>query len=124
MSTNITSTAKKPLSGLFTAIAVILFLGGFYLAGSALLAAQPWYFRLGVVVVTLLVSCGALMLTEYWLRIKSLTYGARIEMRKVFWPTKDELVKTTLMVLAIVAVFAIFLTIVDGLLTLLIQWVL
>lgn len=68
-------------------------------------------------------ALGSLTLTDHWVHIKELFHGARIEIRKVFWPKKDELVKTTLMVLVIVAIFAIFLTIVDGLLTLLIKWV-
>lgn len=118
------NSSTRPLSGLFTALAVILFLGGFYLAGSMFLAAQPWYVRLGVVVVSLIASTLALMMTEHWLRLRQLAKGARIELRKVFWPSKDELVKTTLMVLAIVAVFALFLTIIDALLALLIRAVL
>ena len=44
-------------------------------------------------------------------------------MRKVYWPQKDELTKTTLMVLATVAAFAIFLTIVDAILSLIVKWV-
>lgn len=124
MSANTTSVAKKPLSGFFTALSVILFLGGFYIAGSSFLAAKPWYFRLFIVCIGVLLAVGSLKMSNYWAVLKDLAYGARVEIRKVFWPAKDELIKTTIMVLVIVTIFAIFLTIVDGLLTLLVQWVL
>lgn len=117
-------SSHRPLSGFFTALAVVIFLGGFYLAGSMFLAAEPWYIRLGAALGSIVLAAGALALTDYWVKIRQLAIGARIEMRKVFWPKKDELLKTTLMVLAIVAVFALFLTIVDALLTLLIRTVL
>jgi preprotein translocase, secE subunit len=42
--------------------------------------------------------------------------GARIEMRKVRWPTKEEATKSTLVVLALVALFAIVLSIFDWIL--------
>lgn len=118
------NTAHRPLSGLFTALSVLLFLGGFYLAGSLFFAARPWYIRFLVMAAGLLGATGALALTDHWNRLRELAVGARIEMRKVFWPGKDELVKTTLMVLAIVAVFALFLTLVDGLLAFIIAKVL
>ena len=112
---------KKPLDGLFTALAVIFFLGGFYLIDSIFLAGAAWYVRLGVVIASLLLAIGALSLTGYREKFISLFKGARVELRKVHWPSKDEAVKTTLMVLAIVAVFAIFLSIIDWLLALIIR---
>ncbi|MBV7433601.1 preprotein translocase subunit SecE [Cardiobacteriaceae bacterium TAE3-ERU3] len=112
---------KKPLDGVFTALAVIFFLGGFYLIDSIFLAGSAWYVRFGVVIVALLLSIGSLSLTGYREKFVSLFKGARVELRKVHWPSKDEAVKTTLMVLAIVAVFAIFLSIIDWLLALIIR---
>ncbi|UJF23768.1 preprotein translocase subunit SecE [Suttonella sp. R2A3] len=112
---------KKPLDGLFTALAVLFFLGGFYLIDSMFLAAEAWYVRFGVVLVALLLAAGCLWLTGYRSKILSLFKGARIEWRKLHWPTKDEAVKATLMVLAIVAVFAIFLSIIDWFLALIIR---
>ncbi len=117
-------TAHRPLSSVFTALAVLLFLAGFYLAGSMFLAARPWYIRFLVVAAGVLAATGALILTDHWSRLRELATGARIEMRKVFWPGKEELVKTTLIVLVIVAVFALILTLIDGLLTFVIAKVL
>lgn len=123
MSTEVT-VVRKPLSGVFTFLAIVLFLGGFYLAGSLFLAGQVWYVRLAVVLAAIVLALAALTQTVYWHKSISLFRGARIEMNKVFWPSKDELVKTTAMVLAIVAVFAIALSIIDWILTLIVQMVL
>lgn len=123
MSTEIT-VVKKPLSGLFTVLAIVLFLGGFYLAGSLFLASKAWYLRLFVAVLGTGLAIGVFAQTVYWQKTISLIRGARIEMNKVFWPSKDELIKTTAMVLGIVTVFAIVLSIIDWILTLIIQLVL
>ena len=123
MSTEI-AVVKKPLSGLFTVLAIVLFLGGFYLAGSLFLASKAWYLRLSVAVLGTVLAAAALTQTIYWHKMISLVRGARIEMNKVFWPNKDELIKTTAMVLAIVTVFAIVLSIIDWILTLIVQLVL
>ena len=123
MSTEI-AVVKKPLSGLFTVLAIVLFLGGFYLAGSLFLASKAWYLRLAVAVLGAVLAAAALTQTIYWHKMISLVRGARIEMNKVFWPNKDELIKTTAMVLVIVTVFAIVLSIIDWILTLIVQLVL
>lgn len=118
------SVASQAWTKLMTIVAVISFLGGFYLAGSLFLASQPWYFRLLAVLAGCVVSLGALSLTPHLKWLRELCHGAKIELRKVFWPTKKELVNTTIMVIIIVAVFSIFLMMVDGLLTLFIRWIL
>lgn len=115
---------KKPLDGVLIFVATLLFLGGFYLAGSLFFAAKPWYIRLLIIVATVVSSLGVLALSSYRARIVSLARGARIELRKVHWPSKDEWWKATLMVLVIVTVFALFLSLIDWLLAALIQWVL
>lgn len=115
---------KKPLDGLLITVATIIFLGGFYLAGSLFFAGREWYIRLLVIVVALLASVGVLALTSYRAKLVSLARGARIELRKVHWPSKDEWWKSTLMVLVIVTVFALFLSLVDWILAAFIQWIL
>lgn len=115
--------SKKAPSGLFTTLSVVFFLGGFYLVSSSILASTAWYVRFFVILLTLALSIFCLALTEHKNYLIGLFKGARIEMRKVYWPKKDELTKTTLMVLATVAAFAIFLTIVDAILSLIVKWV-
>ena len=109
---------KKSTDPLFTALAVILFLGGFYLAGSTtFLTGASGFVRFGVVIASLIASAAALWPTSHRTHILSLMRGARIEMRKMRWPTKDDAVKTTMVVLLLVAIFSIVLSIFDWILT-------
>ena len=109
---------KKSTDPLFTALAVILFLGGFYLAGSTtFLTGASGFVRFGVVIASLIASAAALWPTSHRAHIFSLMPGARIEMRKMRWPTKDDAVKTTMVVLLLVAIFSIVLSIFDWILT-------
>lgn len=119
--------AKNPFSGLFTALAVIFFLGGFYLVETSYflnMVNRPWYLRLLLVLVTLVLSALCLKMTPHWNYLLGLAKGARIEYYKVDFPSRDEWLKSTMMVLAIVAVFAIFLSIIDLLLAWIINWIL
>jgi len=50
-------------------------------------------------------------------RLNSFTKETKIELRKVVWPTRDETVKTTGMIMVAVVIVAIFLWIVDAILT-------
>lgn len=114
---------NKPLDSLFTALAVILFLGGFYCAGSNNypFAGLSGYSRFGIVMATLFTSAAALWATSHRNYLLALFRGARIEMRKVRWPTKEEATKSTLIVLALVALFAIVLSIFDWILVKIIE---
>ncbi len=115
---------NSPLDSVLVTVATIVFLGGFYLSGSLFFSGKPWYIRLLVVVVALVVATAMMWLTSYRTRIISLVKGARIELYKVHWPSKDEVLKTTLLVLAIVTVFALFLSLIDLILTRFIGWIL
>lgn len=97
----------------FLTLSVTSFLGGFYLAGSLFFAGSAWYVRFFIVVLALLLSIAFLAPTAHFQKILSLVKGARIELRKIFWPSKDESIKTTLLVLGMVSVFAIFFSLVD-----------
>ena len=114
---------KKPLDSLFTALAVILFLGGFYCAGSNnyFFTGLSGYARFGIAVATLIISAAALWPTSHRDYLLALFRGARIEMRKVRWPTKEEATKSTLVVLVLVALFAIVLSIFDWILVKIIE---
>ena len=48
--------------------------------------------------------------------------NSRIELRKVTWPTRDETVKTTMVVAALVIVMALILWMIDSLLLWIISW--
>lgn len=115
---------KKPLDGVLTAIAIILFLGGFYLVGSIHFAGSAWYIRLLIVLASVFGAVLSLSLTSYRERIVSLVRGAQIELRKVYWPKKNEWLVTTGKVIVCVVVFALFLSLVDWLLASIIRWIL
>lgn len=117
-------TLPQKLDNALLGSALFCFFVGFYLAGSPVFANQIWIVRIIVVLITLAVSVSCLWKTTYKHKLLSLFKGSRIEIQKVFWPSKNEVVKTTLLVLAIVALFALVFSIVDGLLTLIVKWVL
>lgn len=118
------STINPKFNNLLTTLSVVVFLSGFYLVDSIFFASSSWYVRIGIVIVSLLVSIASLSKTSHYERILSLFRGARIELSKVFWPKKDELTKTTIMVLVVVSIFAISFSMVDMLLTLFLKWIL
>lgn len=49
--------------------------------------------------------------------------GAKTETKKVVWPTKQETIQSTIVVMIAVAVFSVFLWLVDSLLLLIMSWV-
>ena len=56
-------------------------------------------------------------------RLNTFFKETKIELRKVVWPTKDETIKTTGMIMIAVVIVAIFLWIVDAILTWAVQLV-
>ena len=118
------SNINPKFNRLLTTLSVATFLIGFYLVDSIVFASSPWYVRLLVVAASLTISVVLLTRTSHYAKILSLFKGARIEISKVFWPQKDELTKTTIMVLVVVSIFAIFFSLVDALLTLILKWIL
>ena len=69
---------------------------------------SPLYRALGVVVVALIAAFVALQ-TEQGRAFNQLRKDARVEVRKVVWPTRQETVQTTLIVLAFVVLVSILL---------------
>jgi|SRR5712692_9530920 len=58
---------------------------------------------------------------EYPRRWRLFLHEVRVEMRQVNWPTREDVVSTTLVVIVTVTFFALFFAIVDGGLSMLIQ---
>ena len=50
-----------------------------------------------------------------WNGLKSWGHDMKVELKKVHWPTKDELVKACISVLLCVAIIGVFVWILDGL---------
>ncbi len=77
---------------------------------------SPFYRALGVVAVVAVAAFVALQ-TEQGRAFNSLRKEAMVEIRKVVWPTRQEAVQTTLIVLAFVVLVAIMLFFFDWILS-------
>jgi preprotein translocase subunit SecE len=94
---------------LVIAIAVLLVgIGGFYYYADASLL----YRVLGLVALAI-VAVGVALTTGTGRAIVSFGHEARTEVRKVVWPTRQETVQTTLMVVVAVIILGIFLWLID-----------
>lgn len=78
--------------------------------------------RFGVLAAGIIIAFGLLALTNFgrmaWQYIK----GARIELKKITWPTRPELWQTTLAVLVVVTITAIILFAFDSAVDALFDW--
>ncbi|ROU00517.1 preprotein translocase subunit SecE [Marinobacter sp. R17] len=91
--------------------------GNLYFGAESLL-----YRVLGLVALALVAAFVALQ-TERGRRFAMLLKEARVEIRKVVWPTRPELVQTTFIVVAFVLVVALLLWIMDSLISWLVSGV-
>ena len=78
--------------------------------------------RLAVWIVLVCIVIGLAALTTQGKRFWSFSKDARMELRKVVWPTKDETIKTTMVIAGLVVVMAIIMWGVDSILLWMIGW--
>ena len=78
--------------------------------------------RLGMVGGGLVVAAALVSLSWYGREFKQFAQAARIELRKVVWPTREDTVRTTIMVIAFAIVMGVFFWVLDMILTWLIRW--
>lgn len=106
------SSRKDPL---FLAVAALLFVGGLF----AFYYFDP-KFPTVVRLLILLASFGAAAAIGYRTRLGQDVFdaisGARTELRKVVWPTKQESVQTTLMIAVVVIIMALLMWGLDSIL--------
>ncbi len=111
MATSKSDTGGSPLDTvkLIVALALILAgLGGFYyFSGESTL-----YRVLGLLAVTAL-AVGVFVTTAPGRSLVGFLKGARAEVRKMVWPTRQEAAQTTLVVMVLVLLVGIFLWLVD-----------
>ncbi|MFN3714942.1 MAG: preprotein translocase subunit SecE [Alcanivoracaceae bacterium] len=100
-----------------TAIVVAAIWGNSYYADIS-----PLYRALAVVALAVVAGFVALQ-TEQGRAFNQLRKDAAIEMRKVVWPTRQETVQTTLIVLVFVVIVALILFFMDWILNGLVSWV-
>ncbi len=85
---------------------VIAGIAGYYLLDNL-------WLRWGSVVAGLVLGAVVVGFSGYGRRLWAFTEAARIELRKVVWPTRDETWKTTLAVFMFVAVAGVFFWVLD-----------
>lgn len=100
--------------------ATILFIAG--LVANYYYNYQPWPLRLLGWLALLAIIAGILLQTRYGKQALEFARESRTELRKVYWPTRQETMQTTLVVGAMVVVLALILWGLDGLLMWLIGW--
>ncbi len=60
---------------------------------------------------------------EWWKRLKTFLHEVAVETKKVTWPSKDEVVATTIVVIAASFIFGIFLYLCDLVFFRAVSWV-
>jgi preprotein translocase subunit SecE len=83
---------------------------------------SPLYRALGIVALAIVAAFVGLQ-TEQGRAFNQLRKDAFVEMRKVVWPTRQETVQTTLIVLVFVVIVALILFLMDWVLKGLVSWV-
>ncbi len=83
--------------------------------GNYIYAAESLLYRVLVLLVLASVAGYVALTTEKGQKFAVLVKEARIEIRKVVWPTKQELIQTTLIVIVFVLVVALVLWAIDSL---------
>ena len=112
------STKAEPRDSRFDVIkwviVAIIVAAGVY--GNHYFAAEPVLYRAVALVVLGLLAGFVALQTEKGTAFWTLTKEARIEIRKVVWPTRQETTQTTLIVVAVVLIMALILWGLDTLL--------
>jgi preprotein translocase subunit SecE len=99
------------------AVVVVAGFVAFYYFGTLPVWAR-WLMVLAALVGGALVALQSSQGVQFWQFVQS----ARIELRKVVWPSKDESWKLTLLVFVVVVILGVFFWILDGALGMLTRW--
>ncbi len=103
-------------------VAVTLTAGAIW--GFYFFAAQPTWLRILGLLIVAGVAIYVAVGTVRGQVAKGFLKDANIEVRKVVWPSRKETVQTTLFVIAMVALVAVILWIMDGIFGSLVRWIL
>ena len=78
---------------------------------------QALVLRVGMVILGLAAGAGLLWLSSYGKEFVLFAQAARVELRKVVWPSRDETFKTTYVVIGFAIVMGLFFFVLDWILT-------
>ncbi|MBK1734972.1 preprotein translocase subunit SecE [Halorhodospira abdelmalekii] len=107
-------TRTSPFDVVKWILAVALMVAG--VAGFYLYGDQPLLHRVGGLLAAVALAATVLATTTQGKALWVFTQGAKQELRKVVWPTRQETLQTTLLVVVVVIIVAVFLWLMDLLL--------
>ena len=116
--TKTTSSSKKDL--FFWIVIVILVIAGIF--ANAYFKELAWALRFSSWILLIGVVIGLAILTSQGKKLWIFMKNAQIELRKVVWPSREETIKTTAIVAALVFTMSIILWVVDSSLLKLVGW--
>ena len=87
--------------------------GGYYQLPQYLGQDVSILWRVGLLLVALVAAAVVAMTSEYGSSFLEFAKGARTELRKMVWPTRQETTQTTIIVLILVVLVALFLWLID-----------
>jgi len=70
--------------------------------------------RVGVALVAIVAALAVAATSQYGVSFIDFSKGSRTELRKMVWPTRPETIQTTLIVLVLVVIVALFLWMIDA----------
>jgi preprotein translocase subunit SecE len=120
MASRIENQGETKLNWLKWLVVVVLIAGG--LTANYLYIQQPWPLRLVGWIFLLGITGFIFSLTKQGKQVINFARESRMELRKVVWPTREETIKITLLVAAVVIVLGLILWGVDGILLRVIGW--
>ncbi|MGD9596962.1 MAG: preprotein translocase subunit SecE [Steroidobacteraceae bacterium] len=104
-------TGTSPLDTAKLTAAVVLVLAG--IAAFYILAAQPVYVRWLAMVGGIVLAAIIIATSGYGRDLKQFSMDSKIELRKVFWPTREETLKVTGIVFLFIAIASLFFWVID-----------
>jgi len=107
----------KAESSIGMIISILIVVGSLVLYYLDPLELNTTLYKVLVLLLGLIIAGFVFFKSPQGVRLNAFTKETKIELRKVVWPTRDETVKTTGMIMVAVVIVAIFLWIVDAILT-------
>jgi len=112
-----TENQVKTESSIGSIISILIVIGSLVFFYLDPLALNTTLYKVLVLLAGLVVAGFVFLKSPQGIRLTVFSKETKIELRKVVWPTKDETLKTTGMIMVAVVIVAIFLWIVDAFFT-------
>ena len=116
----IDAAQMRTLNGLKWTVVALLVIGG--IVANTYFSQVAWAIRAAIGIVVIVLALLTAFQTTVGQSVWSFMKGARIELRKVVWPTRQETIQTTLVVVAMVVITALVLWGLDTLFFWLVGW--